>query len=139
MCLGKNMVEEAIHQITQAIPDIRWLRFVRVDGLAHPTYMYHDDGHRHDTEIDREEDRYSAMTAASISLGERILYELVLGTPKSVVLNGEFGTYFMLPLGDGSEWVISFVVKGHPSVDATIKYFQDRQYLASIVPALKFS
>ena len=131
------MVEEELRQIILSIPDIRWLRFVNVDGVAHPTYRYDADGHRRDTDLDRHEDRKSAMTAAAMSLSERILYELVLGNRQNVVLNGASGTYFLLPIGDGTKWVISFVVIGQPSVDTTIKYFQDRQYLASILPALR--
>ncbi|MBA3875018.1 MAG: hypothetical protein H0X30_38320 [Anaerolineae bacterium] len=131
------MVEDELYLITLFIPDIRWIRFVRVDGIHHPAYIYDAPDYRRDNIYDQEDYRKPAMSAAAVSMSERISQDLVLGSPRTVVLDGTSATYFLLPVGDGNEWKIAFVVNGHPPVDRTIKYFQDRQYLETLVPFLE--
>jgi predicted regulator of Ras-like GTPase activity (Roadblock/LC7/MglB family) len=129
-------IHHELDQITLHIPDVRWIRIISIDGLAHPMYRFDADLVKPETDEDSEEDRLGPMSAASLSLSERIASEFDLGKSSFVVISGEAGTHILLPNGDGTEWCISFVVKGHPPIDQTIKYFKDRAYLAHIIPLL---
>jgi predicted regulator of Ras-like GTPase activity (Roadblock/LC7/MglB family) len=131
------MVEQELQQLIEAIPDILWLRIISVDGVVHPAYRY-DAGSikRGNTDLEREEDRKSAMTAAGFSLSARISYELRLGESRFSIVAGRQGISFLLPVGDGADWLLAFVVRGQPAIDPIIQYFRDRDYLASIAPLL---
>jgi len=133
------MVEDELYLITLFIPDIRWIRFVSIDGLVNKTYLYDAPNYRRDNMYDQDDDRKPAMTAAAMSISERITRDLVLGDPRIVVLGGTSATYFLFPIGEESGWMIAFVVNGHPPVDRTIKYFQDRRYLEKLIPFLEAS
>jgi predicted regulator of Ras-like GTPase activity (Roadblock/LC7/MglB family) len=132
-------VEQEFQEITAAIPDIRWLRIISADGIIHPTARFDAGSVRRDTEIDKEEDRGGPLSAAVMGLSERIMAEMRLGNARYVVMAGDSSTYFLLPIGDGSEWFMGFLVKGQPSVDAILQYFQERDYLASIIPLLRMA
>ncbi len=131
------VLEQELQNLIQRIPDLRWIRVVRVDGSGtHLTFRF-DAGHiKRDTPADIYEDRYSSMTAASLSLNERIAYQLVLGKARYSVIAGEIRTYIFLLIGDGTEWVMSIGVQGNPPIDPIIRYFAERDYLAHIVPHL---
>lgn len=47
-----------------------------------------------------EEDRVSAMTAAMLSLGERIAGELQRGSPEQVYIRGSHGFVILMAVGD---------------------------------------
>jgi predicted regulator of Ras-like GTPase activity (Roadblock/LC7/MglB family) len=65
---------------------------VSVDGLTIAS----------DLPRDVEEDRVSAMTAAMLSLGERIALELQRGTPEQVYIRGSHGFVVLMAVGESA-------------------------------------
>jgi predicted regulator of Ras-like GTPase activity (Roadblock/LC7/MglB family) len=118
-----DIVQAELQQIVKTIPNIQWIRIIQVDGLSHPTYRFDSNTLMHNPEREKEEDRISAMSAFTMGLWERVLFEMGLGKSQFSVLAGEGGTHFLLPIDDGTEWLLSFIVKGRPSVDVTLQYF----------------
>lgn len=125
-------VQDEIYKVTSQIPDVRTYRIVSVDGVIH-TFNYVNSGSPYEV---REEDRLAPMSAATLSLSERIVGELGLREFKFTVMAGLRGMYFNVPIGDGAEWCFGLVVKGHPSIDHIIKCFEESNYLEAILPLL---
>ena len=70
-------------------PDIEASAVVSVDGLIMASAL----------PADVEEDRVSAMSAAMLSLGERIAGELGRGTLEQVFVKGEHGSVLLMAIG----------------------------------------
>jgi hypothetical protein len=129
------MIGYEIDKIMQMIPELQWLRFFKLNEFTPHASCFAADTLT-DAELEEAEDRRSAMTAASCSLGERIGEELSLGEARFTLVAGENGMHFVVPVGDGKEWIIAFVVRGQPAIDPIIGYFEDRENLAHLVPLL---
>ena len=71
-------------------PDIEASAVVSVDGLTIAS----------DLPADVEEDRVSAMSAAMLSLGERIASELGRGTLDQVYIRGDNGYVILMSIGE---------------------------------------
>ena len=71
-------------------PDIEASAVVSVDGLTIAS----------DLPADVEEDRVSAMSAAMLSLGERIASELGRGVLDQVYIRGDAGYVILMSIGD---------------------------------------
>ena len=71
-------------------PDIEASAVVSVDGLTIAS----------DLPADVEEDRVSAMSAAMLSLGERIASELGRGTLDQVYIRGDAGYVILMSIGE---------------------------------------
>ena len=71
-------------------PDIEASAVVSVDGLTIAS----------DLPADVEEDRVSAMSAAMLSLGERIASELGRGTLDQVYIRGDDGYVILMSIGE---------------------------------------
>jgi predicted regulator of Ras-like GTPase activity (Roadblock/LC7/MglB family) len=71
-------------------PDIEASAVVSVDGLTIAS----------DLPADVEEDRVSAMSAAMLSLGERIASELGRGTLDQVYIRGDEGYVILMSIGE---------------------------------------
>ncbi len=71
-------------------PDIEASAVVSVDGLTMASSL----------PADVEEDRVSAMSAAMLSLGERIASELGRGTLNQVYIRGEGGFVILMSVGE---------------------------------------
>jgi predicted regulator of Ras-like GTPase activity (Roadblock/LC7/MglB family) len=71
-------------------PDIEASAVVSVDGLTMAS----------DLPADVEEDRVSAMSAAMLSLGERIASELGRGTLDQVYIRGDNGYVILMSIGE---------------------------------------
>lgn len=71
-------------------PDVEASALVSVDGLIIAS----------DLPADVEEDRVSAMSAAMLSLGERIAGELGRGTLDQVYIRGDSGYVILMSVGD---------------------------------------
>ena len=85
----EQMVER-LHDLQASSPDVEASAVVSVDGLtmasALPSHV--------------EEDRVSAMSAAMLSLGERIATELKRGSLDQVYIKGEAGFVILKSVGD---------------------------------------
>jgi len=69
-------IERILKEVQSRIPDLEGLAVVTRDGLPIASALY----------TSTDEDRISAMTAASLSLSERVVIELERGTMEQVIM-----------------------------------------------------
>jgi len=81
---------ERLRDLQASSPDIEGSAVVSVDGLSIASALLPN----------IEEDRVSAMSAAMLSLGERIAMELGRGTLDQVYIKGEKGYVILLDVGE---------------------------------------
>ncbi len=79
-----------LKELQMTTPDIEASAVVSVDGLIIASAL----------PADVEEDRVSAMSAAMLSLGERIATELHRGTLDQVFVRGEDGYVLLMSVGE---------------------------------------
>jgi predicted regulator of Ras-like GTPase activity (Roadblock/LC7/MglB family) len=84
----QQMVDR-LRELQASSPDIEASAVVSVDGLSIASALPRD----------VEEDRVSAMSAAMLSLGERIAGELGRGTLEQVYIKGERGFVILMSVG----------------------------------------
>jgi uncharacterized protein len=90
--LAKNRVQlmvDRLRDLQTSSPDAEASAIVSVDGLTIASALPHG----------VEEDRVSAMSAAMISLGERIAGELGRGLLEQVYIKGENGYVMLMAVG----------------------------------------
>ncbi len=88
-------IGDRLHTLRVSSPDIEASAVVSVDGLTIASDLPHE----------VEEDRVSAMSAAMLSLGDRIAEELTRGTLDQVYIHGNRG--YVLLMSAGSEAVLT--------------------------------
>ena len=121
-----QVVREEIKRIASQIKNIRWIGVFTVDGLTH-SYVVMDAAHA------MEEDRVTAMTAANLSLGERISSELNLGGEVSyTVIAGSEASFFNLAIGDSDMYRLCLSISGSPPVDEIIDLLKNNESLEMI-------
>ncbi|MBM3144562.1 MAG: hypothetical protein FJ010_06240 [Chloroflexi bacterium] len=81
---------ERLRDLQASSPDIEASAVVSVDGLTIASALPQD----------VEEDRVSAMSAAMLSLGERIASELGRGSLDQVYIKGEEGYVVLMSIGE---------------------------------------
>lgn len=81
---------ERLKELQASTPDIEASAVVSLDGLIMASAL----------PADVEEDRVSAMSAAMLSLGERIASELGRGTLDQVYIRGERGYVVLMAVGE---------------------------------------
>ena len=81
---------ERLRDLQTSSTDVEASAFVSVDGLIMASAL----------PPDVEEDRVSAMSAAMLSLGERIAMELGRGTLDQVYIRGDNGYVLLLDVGE---------------------------------------
>jgi predicted regulator of Ras-like GTPase activity (Roadblock/LC7/MglB family) len=89
----KSRTEMMVHRLRDlqaSSPDVEASAVVSVDGLTMASAL----------PATVEEDRVSAMSAAMLSLGERISSELGRGTLDQVYIKGEGGYVILMAVGD---------------------------------------
>ena len=86
---SEQMVD-ALRTMQAAAPDIEASAIVSVDGLIMASAL----------QTDVEEDRVSAMSAAMLSLGERIAGELGRGELDQVYIKGDDGSIVLTAIGE---------------------------------------
>ncbi|MCF6277362.1 MAG: roadblock/LC7 domain-containing protein [Anaerolineales bacterium] len=84
------MMVERLRELQASSPDIEASAIVSVDGLSIASAL--------PKEV--EEDRVSAMSAAMLSLGERIASELGRGSLEQVYIKGEKGFVVLMSVGE---------------------------------------
>ncbi|PWH12205.1 MAG: hypothetical protein DDG60_14275 [Anaerolineae bacterium] len=91
--MSKNrsqLMVERLRAMQAAAPDIEASAVVSVDGLIMASALQQG----------AEEDRVSAMSAAMLSLGERIAQELGRGQLEQVYIKGNNGFIVLISIGD---------------------------------------
>lgn len=83
-------------------PDIEGSAIVSLDGLAIATSLREG----------IEEDRVSAMSAAMLSLGDRIAIELGRGELNQVYIRGEHGYVILMSIGEDAVLTVMANIKG---------------------------
>ena len=86
----KELMVDRLRELQATTPEIEASAVVSVDGLAMASSL--------PREI--EEDRVSAMSAAMLSLGERIATELRRGELDQVYIRGEAGLVILMSIGE---------------------------------------
>ncbi|NIM92294.1 MAG: hypothetical protein GTO18_01070 [Anaerolineales bacterium] len=81
---------DRLRDLQASSPDVEASAVVSVDGLTMASAL----------PSDVEEDRVSAMSAAMLSLGERIASELGRGTLDQVYIRGENGYVILMSVGE---------------------------------------
>ena len=85
-----QLMVDRLREMQAASPDIEASAVVSVDGLIMASALPTDD----------EEDRVSAMSAAMLSLGERISGELGRGDLEQVYIRGDGGCILLTAIGE---------------------------------------
>lgn len=85
-----QLMVDRLRELQISSPDIEASAIVSVDGLTIASALPRE----------VEEDRVSAMSAAMISLGERIADELGRGTLEQVYIKGEKGFVILMAVGE---------------------------------------
>lgn len=85
-----NRLTEALYAMQSAAGEIEASAIVSVDGLIIASAL----------PAGAEEDRVSAMSAAMLSLGERIAIELRRGTLEQVYIKGDKGYVLLMSVGE---------------------------------------
>ncbi len=91
--LSKSRTQQMVDRLRQlqaSSPDIEASAIVSVDGLSIASALPQG----------IEEDRVSAMSAAMLSLGERISSELGRGTLEQIYIKGEKGYVILMSVGE---------------------------------------
>jgi len=94
-----ELMVQRLRTMQAAAPDIEASAIVSVDGLIMASAL----------PLDVEEDRVSAMSAAMLSLGERIASELGRGALEQVYIRGDSG--FIVLTSVGEEAVITALAR----------------------------
>jgi len=84
------MMVERLQDMQAGSPDIEASAVVSVDGLTIASAL----------PADTEEDRVAAMSAAMLSLGDRIASELDRGELEQVYIKGDSGYVILMDVGD---------------------------------------
>ena len=85
-----EMMVDRLRDLQAGTPDIEASAIVSVDGLIMASSL----------PADVDEDRISAMSAAMISLGDRIASELGRGVLDQVYIKGDNGIIVLMSVGD---------------------------------------
>ncbi|MBE2192581.1 MAG: roadblock/LC7 domain-containing protein [Anaerolinea sp.] len=85
-----DQLVERLRDLQASSADVEAAALVSVDGLSMAAVM----------PTDYDEDRVSAMSAAMLSLGERIAGELGRGSLDTVYVKGQFGYVILMSVGD---------------------------------------
>lgn len=85
-----QMMVERLRELQASLPDIEASAIVSLDGLTIASALPQG----------VEEDRVSAMSAAMLSLGERIATELGRGSLEQVYIKGEKGYVVLMSVGE---------------------------------------
>ena len=87
-----QLMVDRLRELQASSPDVEASAVVSVDGLSIASALPQG----------VEEDRVSAMSAAMLSLGERIATELGRGTLEQVYVKGEKGYVFLMSIGENA-------------------------------------
>ncbi len=85
-----EMMVDCLRDLQSGTPDIEASAVVSADGLIMASSL----------PVDVDEDRISAMSAAMLSLGDRIAEELKRGSLQRVYIEGSDGIIVLMAIGD---------------------------------------
>ncbi len=110
----KSQVEQNLSRIARAVPEARWLALVTTKGLERGSYP---------AQLPIEQDRVEAMSAAILSLGERIARELEDGNLEYSVIAGSEGVTLVLVLS--RDYVLTLGLNPGTAVDTVLEKLRE--------------
>ncbi len=117
-----DQIVQLLHNLQSAAPDIEASAVVSVDGLAIASAL----------PTDAEEDRVSAMSAAMLSLGQRIAQELRRGDLEQVYIKGDNGYVILSAIGE--EAVLTALAR--PDAKLGLVFLEMRRTAEALAPIL---
>ena len=87
--MALNDLQALLHQFVSSTPDVEGAVLVSTDGLPLASAL----------NANSDEDRVSAMGAAALSMGSRIVGELQRGTLEQVLIKGDEGYVILVQAG----------------------------------------
>jgi predicted regulator of Ras-like GTPase activity (Roadblock/LC7/MglB family) len=113
---------DRLREMHMSSPDIEGSAIVSLDGLSIATALRQD----------IEEDRVSAMSAAMLSLGDRIASELGRGELNQVYIRGEHGYVILMSVGE--EAVLTVMANIHGKLGLILlEMRRAAEYLGKII------
>jgi predicted regulator of Ras-like GTPase activity (Roadblock/LC7/MglB family) len=111
--LGKRdaVIESALARLAADLPDVRSVALLTTGGLFRGCWP-----------SVKDEDRLAAMSAATLSLGERVINELRFGKLRYALLAGELGWHWVIVLNE--EFILVFDVRPGASLDGLFSAIQ---------------
>jgi predicted regulator of Ras-like GTPase activity (Roadblock/LC7/MglB family) len=107
--VSEAALEQALSEIARRMPNLHWAAVVSANGLVHTIY---------DPFAEADPDRTSAMTAAALSLGQRISQELRHGSLTYAVIAGDQGLFITYPIGEA--FMLALSLPAEAEVDTAI-------------------
>ena len=107
-----EILMDRLRELQVSTPDIEAAAVVSVDGLSMASSL----------PAGVEEDRVSAMSAAMLSLGERIASELGRGTLHEVYVKGEGGHVVLIAVGE--EAVLTVLARAGAKLGLVLHYMR---------------
>ncbi|BAY96215.1 roadblock/LC7 family protein [Tolypothrix tenuis PCC 7101] len=117
-----SMLQEVLQNFVSGTSNIQGAALVSPDGLALASVL----------PAEMDEDRTAAMSAAMLSLGERIGSELVRGTIDRIVVEGEKG--FGIVVSCGPDAVL--LVLANAAVKQGLLFLEIKRAVAQIAPLI---
>jgi predicted regulator of Ras-like GTPase activity (Roadblock/LC7/MglB family) len=118
--INASMLQDILHNFVSGTANVQGAALVSPDGLALASVL----------PSDMDEDRTAAMSAAMLSLGERIGSELARGNIERIVVEGEKGYGIMV--GCGPEAVL--LVLSSSEVKQGLLFLEIKRIVAQIAP-----
>ncbi|MCM0591221.1 MAG: roadblock/LC7 domain-containing protein [Gloeotrichia echinulata IR180] len=118
--INVSMLQKLLQNFVNGIPNIQGAALVSPDGLALASVL----------PSDMDEDRTAAMSAAMLSLGERIGNELVRGTVDRIVVEGEKGYGVVVSCGQDAV----LLVLASSELKQGILFLELKRAVAQIAP-----
>jgi uncharacterized protein len=118
--INVSMLQEVLQNFVSGTSNVQGAALVSPDGLALASVL----------PVDMDEDRTAAMSAAMLSLGERIGSELVRGTIDRIVVEGEKG--FGIVVGCGPDAVL--LVLSSAAAKQGLLFLEIKRAVAQIAP-----
>jgi hypothetical protein len=115
-------LSEALYNLQAGANDIGASAIVSVDGLIIASAL----------PADSEEDRVSAMSAAMLSLGERIAFELGRGDLEQVYIKGDEGYVLLMSIGE--EAVLTVLARANAKLG--LVFLEMRRAVETLTPLL---
>ncbi|MDJ0747127.1 MAG: roadblock/LC7 domain-containing protein [Xenococcaceae cyanobacterium MO_167.B27] len=117
-----SMLTEIVQRFVAATPDIQGAALVTPDGLSLTSVL----------PTNMDEERTAAMSAAMLSLGERIGQELARGVVERILVEGEKG--YSIMVGCGNEAV--FLVLASKEAKQGLLFLQIKRTVQELAPML---
>lgn len=120
--IQSSLLQDLLQKFVSGTPDIQGAALVSPDGLPISSVL----------SADMDEERTAAMSAAMLSLGERIGQELSRGVIERIFVEGEKG--YSILIGCGTEAVL--LILANKAAKQGLLFLETKRLVAEIKPLL---